>query len=212
MTELLFCPACGDELDEMVATLGDDTHVWIYPPSIDHPDFIYETFGDPPPSLPAEPLLEHYKAESVRAQLPDDGSWCCDLRQHGFRFDPVHNRIVLPAERAAPQPTWTEERWAEVFQPVVKNGKQDECPTGLDFEQHVYETYGDDLAIVQQADLRTVWTVHDPDDDNQYELSNGFRIVNCWGYVLTRYPWPEYSDLVVTINASDKTPDQHKSN
>lgn len=55
----------------------------------------------------------------------------------------------------------------------------------------LFETFGEDLAAVQAADPKTVWTVIEGDEtENQY-LSPGFHMVNRIGYVLSENPITE---------------------
>ena len=87
----------------------------------------------------------------------------------------------------------------------------------------LFETYGEELEFVRQQDPRTVWTLVDGDDGDQY-LTNGFHFVNRIGYLVSTVPVPEEIDIDVRIPmqeeptpAPDKqvasmvTPDQHLS-
>lgn len=62
----------------------------------------------------------------------------------------------------------------------------------------LFETYGEELDFVRQQDPRTVWTLVDGDDGDQYVLSD-FHFVNRIGYLLSTVPVPEGQDIQVRI-------------
>ena len=62
----------------------------------------------------------------------------------------------------------------------------------------LFETYGQELAFVRSQDPRTIWTLVDGDDGNQYLLS-GFHFVNRIGYLVSTVPFPEDADILVPI-------------
>ncbi len=62
----------------------------------------------------------------------------------------------------------------------------------------LFETYGEELEFVRQQDPRTVWTLVDGDEGDQYLLS-GFHFVNRFGYLLSTVPVPEGQDIQVCI-------------
>ncbi len=62
----------------------------------------------------------------------------------------------------------------------------------------LFETYGEELAFVRELDPRTVWTLVDGDDGDQYLLS-GFHFVNRIGYLVSTVPVPEAADIQVRI-------------
>jgi hypothetical protein len=62
----------------------------------------------------------------------------------------------------------------------------------------LFETYGEELAFVRQQDPRTVWTLIDGDDGDQYVLS-GFHLVNRIGYLVSTGPVPEGATVQVRI-------------
>jgi len=72
--------------------------------------------------------------------------------------------------------TRTEEEWIARFGDALENSE------GSTF----FETYGDDWAVVQAADEKTVWSIIES-DENQY-LVPGFHFVNRIGYVLSVAP------------------------
>jgi hypothetical protein len=65
----------------------------------------------------------------------------------------------------------------------------------------LFETYGQELAFVRQQDPRHVWTLTDGDDDNQY-LVSGFHFVNRIGYLVSKVPVPEGTDIQVCIRCA----------
>jgi hypothetical protein len=62
----------------------------------------------------------------------------------------------------------------------------------------LFETYGEELAFVRSQDPRTIWTLVDGDDDNQYVLS-GYHLVNRIGYLISTIRFPEEADILVPI-------------
>jgi hypothetical protein len=62
----------------------------------------------------------------------------------------------------------------------------------------LFETYGEELAFVRRQDPRTVWTLIDGDDGDQYVLS-GFHLVNRIGYLVSTVPIPEGAAIQVHI-------------
>ena len=62
----------------------------------------------------------------------------------------------------------------------------------------LFETYGQELAFVRNQDPRTIWTLVDGDNGNQYVLS-GYHFVNRIGHLISTIPFPEDADIVVTI-------------
>ena len=62
----------------------------------------------------------------------------------------------------------------------------------------LFETYGEELAFVRSQDLRTIWTLVDGDDGNQYVLS-GYHFVNRIGYLISTVAFPEDAELEVPI-------------
>jgi hypothetical protein len=66
----------------------------------------------------------------------------------------------------------------------------------------LFETYGEELAFVRRQDPRTVWTLVDGDDGDQYLLS-GFHLVNRVGYLISTVPMAEGADIQVHIPMQD---------
>ena len=51
----------------------------------------------------------------------------------------------------------------------------------------LFETYGEELAFVRSQDPRTIWTLMDGDDGDQY-LVSGYHYVNRIGYLISTSP------------------------
>jgi hypothetical protein len=62
----------------------------------------------------------------------------------------------------------------------------------------LFETYGEELAFVRQQDPRTVWTLVDGDEGDQY-LASGLHFVNRIGYLVSTVPVPDDIDIQVHI-------------
>ena len=62
----------------------------------------------------------------------------------------------------------------------------------------LFETYGEELDFVRSQDPRTIWTLVDGDDGNQYVVS-GYHFVNRIGYLISTIPFPEDTDIEVPI-------------
>ena len=62
----------------------------------------------------------------------------------------------------------------------------------------LFNTYGPELQFVTQQDPRTIWTLVDGDEGNQYVLS-GFHFVNRIGYLISKEVVPESINIEVLI-------------
>jgi hypothetical protein len=62
----------------------------------------------------------------------------------------------------------------------------------------LFETYGEELDFVRSQDPRTIWTLVDGDDGDQYVIS-GYHLVNRIGYLISTVPFPEDVDIAVPI-------------
>jgi hypothetical protein len=63
---------------------------------------------------------------------------------------------------------------------------------------YLFEPCGAELQFVQQEDPATIWTFVDGDDGDQYFVS-GYHFFNRIGYLLSREPVPEGTDIEVHI-------------
>src|ERR1700722_6530220 len=61
----------------------------------------------------------------------------------------------------------------------------------------LFETYGEEFALVRRYDPRKVWTLVDGDDGDMYVIS-GLHYVNRVGYLLSRDPVPD--DVTVQVH------------
>jgi hypothetical protein len=62
----------------------------------------------------------------------------------------------------------------------------------------MFETYGDELKFIQEADDYIVWTYGDGDDGGTY-IWAGYSFVNRIGYFITERPWIEGTDVQVEV-------------
>ena len=54
------------------------------------------------------------------------------------------------------------------------------------------------MHFVRTQDPRTIWTLVDGDDDNQY-LVSGYHLVNRIGYLISTIPFPDDAEIEVPI-------------
>jgi hypothetical protein len=66
----------------------------------------------------------------------------------------------------------------------------------------LFETYGKELAYVEQQDCRTIWTVTE-DDDGNGQLESGYHAVNRIGYLLSTVPTPDGVNIHVRLDSGD---------
>ena len=62
----------------------------------------------------------------------------------------------------------------------------------------LFGTFGQEIRFVSQQDPRTIWTLVDGDDGDQYVVS-GFHFVNRVGYLVSKVPVPEGMTIEVHI-------------
>jgi hypothetical protein len=74
--------------------------------------------------------------------------------------------------------------WFDKFKPILIESLETN-----DVSLRMYETYGEDLKSVQQADVKKVWTLLDC--DGKLYLSPGFHIVNRLNYIICKNSWNE---------------------
>jgi hypothetical protein len=74
----------------------------------------------------------------------------------------------------------------------------------------LFETFGEELAFVRRQDPRTVWTLIDGDDGDQY-LQSGFHVVNRLGYLVSTVPVPEGATIQVHLSMAH-TPEPWRYN
>ena len=104
--------------------------------------------------------------------------------------------LALPP--ASPLLEITEDEFDERF-PLLTNHLNPNASWGSGDEGGcLFETYGEELEFVRRQDPRTVWTLVDGGDDDQY-LVSGFHFVNRIGYLISTMPVPEGADIEVRI-------------
>jgi hypothetical protein len=84
----------------------------------------------------------------------------------------------------------TEDEFNEKYPLVTNHLNPNASWTYGDGPGYLFETYGEELAFVRSRDPRTIWTLVDCHDSNQYVIS-GYRLVNRIGYLISTVPFPE---------------------
>ncbi len=92
--------------------------------------------------------------------------------------------------------TLTEEQFEEQFT-LVENHLEDNAPFG----GAMFETFGEELEYVRMKAQKgnNVWTIVEGDDDTMY-YSNGMRVVNRIGYLITREEWEVETDVEIDMS------------
>ena len=90
----------------------------------------------------------------------------------------------------------TEEQFEEQFT-LVENHLEDNAP----FDGAMFETFGEELEYVRMKAEKgnNVWTIVEGDDDTMY-YSNGMRLVNRIGYLITREEWEGETDVEIDMS------------
>jgi hypothetical protein len=79
------------------------------------------------------------------------------------------------------------DEWFDTFKPVPNH--IDKNASFSDGEHgYMFETYGDELKFIQEADDNLIWTYGDGDDGGTY-IWSGYSFVNRIGYFITERPW-----------------------
>ena len=79
------------------------------------------------------------------------------------------------------------DEWFDTFKPVPNH--IDINASFSDGEHgYMFETYGDELKFIQEADDNLIWTYGDGDDGGTY-IWSGYSFVNRIGYFITERPW-----------------------
>jgi hypothetical protein len=101
----------------------------------------------------------------------------------------------------------TVEEWAEQYKPIV-NALDSNASWDLGNGGTMYETYGEELVAVQNADPNCVWTYIDT--DNGTAISAGLGFVNRIGYFITEVPheplladYSNHTCVTVSIDPDD---------
>jgi hypothetical protein len=83
------------------------------------------------------------------------------------------------------------EQWEETYQPITNTTREE-------WDGLLFETYGDDLALVlsvARKEPRRVWTWVDGDGGSY--IINGYHLVNRIGYFITEVEWSQGDDIQV---------------
>lgn len=72
-------------------------------------------------------------------------------------------------------------------------------PEKASFDGVMFETYGDEVAYVENVSPRRVWTYVDTDNGG-LAIINGYHLVNRIGYFVTEELWTE--DTTVTLETA----------
>ncbi len=85
------------------------------------------------------------------------------------------------------------DEWLDTYKPITNH-----IDTDSSFNGAMFETYGDEVKYVSDADPLYTWTYIDGDDGATYVI-NGRCIVNRIGYFVTEVPWDESKDYQITV-------------
>jgi hypothetical protein len=83
------------------------------------------------------------------------------------------------------------EQWEETYRPITNTTREE-------WDGLLFETYGDDLALVlsvARKEPRRVWTWVDGDGGSY--IINGYHLVNRIGYFITEVEWSQGNDIQV---------------
>lgn len=89
-----------------------------------------------------------------------------------------------------------EEQFEEQFT-LVENHLDDNAS----WDGVMFETFGEELEYVRMKAQsgNNVWTIVEGDDDTMY-VSNGMRLVNRIGYLITREEWEGETDVEIDMS------------
>ena len=83
----------------------------------------------------------------------------------------------------------TYDSWVGTYFPVRNHADHD-------FESCLFETYGDDLAFIEDTHPAHVWTLVETDTGGE-KIIEGMRFVNRIGYFVTVRPWSETVEVTL---------------
>lgn len=93
----------------------------------------------------------------------------------------------------------TMEEWEATYKPITnhidKNASFDNGNGGI-----MFETYGDEIAFVKQADPACIWTYGDGDDGGSY-IWSGWSFINRLGYFITEVPCPADTEIQIKVSS-----------
>lgn len=86
------------------------------------------------------------------------------------------------------------DEWVETYKPM-----KNPIDTNASFDGYMFETYGDEIALVKNQDHNRIWTYGDGDDGGMY-IWNGYSIINRIGYFVTAVPCPDNTTIQVLVS------------
>ena len=87
----------------------------------------------------------------------------------------------------------TEEEWFNTYKPIKNN-----LVESSSFDDHMFETYGEEVEFVKAQDEDRIWMLGDGDDGGMY-IWNGWGFVNRIGYFVTEVPCPPDTTIQVQV-------------
>ena len=88
----------------------------------------------------------------------------------------------------------TEEDWFNTYKPIKNNLVENSS-----FDDHMFETYGEEVEFVKAQDENRIWMLGDGDDGGMY-IWNGWGFVNRIGYFITEVPCPPDTTIQVLVS------------
>ena len=87
----------------------------------------------------------------------------------------------------------TEEEWFNTYKPIKNN-----LVESSSFDDHMFETYGEEVEFVKAQDENRIWMLGDGDDGGMY-IWSGWGFVNRIGYFVTEVPCPPDTTIQVQV-------------
>ena len=87
----------------------------------------------------------------------------------------------------------TEDDWFNTYKPIKNN-----LVESSSFDDHMFETYGEEVEFVKAQDENRIWMLGDGDDGGMY-IWNGWGFVNRIGYFVTEVPCPPDTTIQVQV-------------
>jgi hypothetical protein len=85
-----------------------------------------------------------------------------------------------------------EETWAELYRPIKNH-----LDSNASWNGEMFETYGDELAFVQEQDYHLIWTYTETDGASY--LVNGRAFVNRIGFFVCEVPWIDGENFTIKV-------------
>lgn len=86
------------------------------------------------------------------------------------------------------------DEWERIFKPM-----KNPIDTNASFDGYMFETYGNEIALVKNQDPNHIWTYGDGDDGGMY-IWNGYSIINRIGYFVTQEPCLPNTTIQVLVS------------